>query len=120
MYQGGSNDFLGPIHHIVLPHKEWCIHFGAAVAVVTGGVAIGATPDEALHQTRLLTLVNDVSLCNLIRDELAKGFGFLQAKPAASFAPLAATPDELGEPGRPAERGRRHGVQPSATDRPPG
>jgi fumarylacetoacetate (FAA) hydrolase len=97
MYQGGSDDFLGPIDDIALAREEWGIDFEAEVAVVTGDVAMGATPDEAHAQIRLVTLVNDVSLRNLIPDELAKGFGFVQSKPATGFAPLAVTPDELGD-----------------------
>ena len=97
MYQGGSDDFLGPMDDIVLAHEEWGIDFEAEVAVVTGDVGMGATPDEAHGQIRLIMLVNDVSLRNLIPDELAKGFGFLQSKPATGFAPVAVTPDELGE-----------------------
>ena len=96
MYQGGSDDFLGPLDDIVLAHEEWGIDFEAEVAVITGDVPMGATPDQALAQIRLVTLVNDVSLRNLIPDELAKGFGFLQSKPATAFAPVAVTPDELG------------------------
>ena len=97
MYQGGSDDLLGPMDDIVLAHEEWGIDFEAEVAVVTGDVPMGATPDEAHGQIRLLMLANDVSLRNLIPDELAKGFGFLQSKPATSFAPVAVTPDELGD-----------------------
>ena len=97
MYQGGSDDFIGPMDDIVLAHEEWGIDFEAEVAVVTGDVPMGSTPDEAHGQIRLLMLANDVSLRNLIPDELAKGFGFLQSKPATSFAPVAVTPDELGD-----------------------
>ncbi len=97
MYQGGSDDFLGPHDDIVLAHEEWGIDFEAEVAVVTDDVPMGATPDEAHGRIRLLMLVNDVSLRNLIPAELAKGFGFLQAKPATSFSPVAVTPDELGD-----------------------
>ena len=97
MYQGGSDDFIGPMEDIVLAHEEWGIDFEAEVAVVTGDVLMGSTPDEAHGQIRLLMLANDVSLRNLIPDELAKGFGFLQSKPANSFAPVAVTPDELGD-----------------------
>jgi fumarylacetoacetate (FAA) hydrolase len=103
MYQGGSDDFLGPMDPIVLAHEEWGIDFEAEVAVIVSDVAMGATPDDAFQQIRLLTLVNDVSLRNLIPEELAKGFGFLQSKPATSFAPLAVTPDELGEAWRDAK-----------------
>lgn len=97
MVRGGSDDFLGPLDPILLAHEEWGIDFEAEVAAVTGDVPMGATPDEAHGQIRLLMLANDVSLRKLIPDELAKGFGFLQTKPATCFAPVAVTPDELGE-----------------------
>lgn len=103
MYQGGSDDFLGPQDDIVLAHEEWGIDFESEVAVVTGDVAMGASPDQALQQIRLLMLANDVSLRNLIPAELAKGFGFLQSKPATAFSPVAVTPDELGEAWRDAK-----------------
>jgi fumarylacetoacetate (FAA) hydrolase len=103
MYQGGSDDFLGPAADIVLAHEEWGIDFEAEVAVVTGDVPMGATPDEALGQVRLVMLANDVSLRNLIPPELAKGFGFLQSKPATAFSPVAVTPDELGDAWRDAK-----------------
>jgi len=97
MYQGGSDDLLGPLDDIVLAHEEWGIDFEAEVAVITGDVGMGATPDQAHGQIRLIMLANDVSLRNLIPDELAKGFGFLQSKPATGFTPVAVTPDELGD-----------------------
>jgi fumarylacetoacetate (FAA) hydrolase len=97
MYQGGSDDFLGPMDDIVLAHEEWGIDFEAEVAVITDDVPMGATADQAQLHIKLLMLVNDVSLRNLIAPELAKGFGFLQSKPASSFSPVAVTPDELGE-----------------------
>ena len=103
MYQGGSDDFLGPCDDVACPSEEFGIDFEAEVAVITGDVAMGASPDEALESVRLLMLVNDVSLRHLIPTELAKGFGFLQGKPATAFSPVAATPDELG----PAWRGGR-------------
>jgi fumarylacetoacetate (FAA) hydrolase len=97
MYQGGGDDFIGPTDDIVLAHEEWGIDFEAEVAVVTDDVPMGSTPDEAYQHIKLLMLANDVSLRNLIPAELAKGFGFFQSKPATSFAPVAVTPDELGE-----------------------
>jgi len=97
MYQGGSDDFLGPCDDIVLAHEDWGIDFEAEVAVIADDVAMGASPDDALRAVRLLVLANDVSLRNLIPAELAKGFGFLQSKPATAFSPVAVTPDELGE-----------------------
>ena len=97
MYQGGSDDFAGAREDIVLAHEEWGIDFEAEVAVITDDVPMGATADEAHQRIRLIMLANDVSLRNLIPPELAKGFGFLQSKPASSFSPVAVTPDELGE-----------------------
>lgn len=97
MYQGGSDSFVGPNDPILACDEAWGIDFEAEVAVITGDVPIGATPDVCGKQIRLLMLVNDVSLRNLIPGELAKGFGFLQSKPATAFSPVAVTPDELGE-----------------------
>jgi len=97
MYQGGSDDFLGAMETAKFLSEEWGIDFEAEVAVVTGDVAMGATPDEALEGVRLLMIANDWSLRNLIPNELAKGFGFFQSKPATAFGPVAVTPDELGD-----------------------
>jgi len=107
MVQGGSDAFLGPHDDILLAHEEWGIDFGAGVAVIVDDVPMGATPDEAHGRIRLLMLANDVSLRNLIPAELAKGGGFLQSKPATGFAPVAVTPDELGEAWR---GGKVHGA----------
>ena len=96
MYQGASDDFLGPTDDAVFASADWGIDFESELAVVTGDVAIGTAADSALDSVRLLMLVNDWSLRNLIPAELAKGFGFLQGKPATSFGPVAVTPDELG------------------------
>jgi len=96
MYQGGSDDFLGPCDDIVVPSEKMGIDFEAEVAVITGDVAMGTSPDEALEGIRLLVLANDVSLRNLIPPELAKGFGFFQSKPATAFSPVAVTLDEVG------------------------
>ena len=97
MYQGGSDDFLGPCDDVVVPSEAFGIDFEAEVTVITGDVPMGASPDEALEGVRLLMLANDVSLRNLIPDELAKSFGFLQSKPSTAFSPVAVTLDELGE-----------------------
>jgi fumarylacetoacetate (FAA) hydrolase len=96
MYQGGSDSFIGPRDDIVVADEAWGIDFEAEVAVITGDVPCGVTPEQAAAHIRLLVLVNDVSLRNLIPGELAKGFGFFQSKPASSFSPVAVTPDELG------------------------
>ncbi|MDR0226870.1 MAG: fumarylacetoacetate hydrolase family protein [Burkholderiaceae bacterium] len=97
MYQGGSDDFLGPCDDVVVPSMAMGIDFEAEIAVVTGDVDMGSTPEQALSAIRLVMLANDVSLRNLIPAELEKGFGFLQSKPATAFSPVAVTLDELGD-----------------------
>ena len=97
MYQGGSDSFVGPRDPVWALDEAWGIDLEAEVAVITGDVMMGATPAEAGKAIRLLMLVNDVSLRNLIPGELAKGFGFFQSKPASAFSPVAVTPDELGD-----------------------
>jgi fumarylacetoacetate (FAA) hydrolase len=96
IYQGGSDSFLAPTDPI-RGDERWGIDFEAEIAVVTGDVPMGASLDQARDAIRLVMLVNDVSLRNLIPDELAKGFGFFQSKPSSAFAPVAVTPDELGD-----------------------
>jgi len=95
MYQGASDNMLGACDDIVLADETWGIDFEAEVAVVTGDVPMSTQAADAGRYIRLLMLVNDVSLRNLIPAELGKGFGFLQSKPASAFSPVAATPDEL-------------------------
>jgi fumarylacetoacetate (FAA) hydrolase len=97
MYQGGSDSFIGPRDDIVCVDEAFGIDLEAEVAVITGDVPMGAAREGAAAAIRLLMLVNDVSLRNLIPGELAKGFGFFQSKPASAFSPIAATPDELGD-----------------------
>ncbi|WP_018717406.1 fumarylacetoacetate hydrolase family protein [Arhodomonas aquaeolei] len=97
MYQGGSDSFVGPRDPIVAGSEDWGIDFEAEMAVVTDDVPMGTTPEAAASHIKLLMLVNDVSLRNLIPGELAKGFGFFQSKPASAFSPVAVTPDELGD-----------------------
>ena len=97
MYQGGADDFLGPCDDALFSNTDWGIDFEAEVPVVTGDVAMGVSADDALDAVRLVMLVNDWSLRNLIPAELAKGFGFLQGKPATAFSPVAVTPDDLGD-----------------------
>ncbi|RZJ81214.1 MAG: FAA hydrolase family protein, partial [Brevundimonas sp.] len=97
MYQGASDSFLAPRDPIPLADEAWGCDFEAEVIVVTGDVAQGASREEALAAVRLVGLVNDVSLRNLIPAELAKGFGFVQSKPASALSPVLVTPDELGE-----------------------
>ncbi|HEY0052321.1 MAG TPA: fumarylacetoacetate hydrolase family protein, partial [Caulobacteraceae bacterium] len=97
MYQGASDRFLGPREDIPLADESWGCDLEAEVVVVTGDVPQGASRDEALAAIRLVGLVNDVSLRNLIPAELAKGFGFLQSKPASALSPVFVTPDALGD-----------------------
>ena len=97
MYQGGSDCFLGPRDPIVMADEAYGIDMEGEVAVITDDVPMGASPDEAAAAIRLVMLVNDVSLRNLIPAELAKGFGFFQSKPSSAFSPVAVTPDELGD-----------------------
>ena len=96
MYQGGSDTFLGPCEPIKVADPSWGIDFEAEVVVVTHDVPYGASPDEAQDKILLIGLVNDLSLRNLIPNELGKGFGFFQSKPSSAFAPVFVTPDELG------------------------
>ena len=97
MYQGGSDSFIGPCDPIYAETEDWGIDLEGEVAVVTGDVPMRTSADQAAARIRLVMLVNDVSLRNLIPAELSKGFGFFQSKPASSFSPVAVTPDELGE-----------------------
>jgi fumarylacetoacetate (FAA) hydrolase len=97
MYQGGSDSFLGPRDPIPLGDPAWGCDFEAEIAVVLDDLPQGASLEEAAAAIRLVMLVNDVSLRGLIPAELAKGFGFFQAKPSSAFSPVAVTPDELGD-----------------------
>jgi fumarylacetoacetate (FAA) hydrolase len=96
MYQGGSDSFLGPRDPILMADEAWGIDFEAEIAVITDDVPMGVDAEAARGHIKLLMMVNDVSLRNLVPSELAKGFGFFQSKPSSSFSPVALTPDELG------------------------
>lgn len=95
MYQGGSDSFLGPRDPILLAEIAWGIDFEAEVAVITKDVPMGVSENEAGQYIALIMLVNDVSLRNLAKAELEKGFGFFNCKPSSSFSPVAITPNEL-------------------------
>jgi fumarylacetoacetate (FAA) hydrolase len=109
MYQGGSDDFMPPHAPICLPIEScplgksgeasqgWGIDMEAEIAVITDDVPMGTSAEKAGEHIKLLMLVNDVSLRNLIPAELNKGFGFFQSKPSTAFSPVAVTPDELGD-----------------------
>ncbi len=96
VYQGGSSDMLAPTDDIPLADEAWGLDFESEVCVILGDTPQGTKAADAEKHVKLLMLANDVSLRNLIPDELAKGFGFFQSKPATAFSPFALTPDELG------------------------
>lgn len=97
MYQATSAGFLAPRDPVRVPSESYGIDLEAEVVVITDDVPMAVTPDEAAQHIQLIGLVNDVSLRNLIPDELAKGFGFLQSKPRSALSPVFVTPDELGD-----------------------
>jgi fumarylacetoacetate (FAA) hydrolase len=96
MYQGASDDFLGPRADMPLPSEADGIDFEAELGVIVDYVPMGTPASSALGHVKLVTLLNDASLRVLAAREVKTGFGFLQSKPATSFAPVAVTPDELG------------------------
>jgi fumarylacetoacetate (FAA) hydrolase len=97
MYQAVSDGFLGPRDAIEMGDTAWGIDFESEIGVICDDIPMGASPAECAEHIQLVTILNDVSLRNLIPGELAKGFGFLQSKPRSALAPVVATPDELGE-----------------------
>jgi fumarylacetoacetate (FAA) hydrolase len=96
MYQGASDDFLGPHVTVELPSEEHFIDFEGEFGVVVDNVPMGTNPTEAMKHIRLVVMLNDWSLRGFGPREMKAGFGFLQAKPSTAFAPIAVTPDELG------------------------
>jgi len=96
MYQGGSDAFLGPCDDVLVESEAWGIDLEGEVAVIVDDVPMGVPAKRAGEHIRLLMLVNDVSLRELVPAELGKGFGFFQSKPSSAFSPVAVTPDELG------------------------
>jgi fumarylacetoacetate (FAA) hydrolase len=97
MYQGGSDSFIGPNEDIELEDEAWGIDFDGEIGVIVDDVPMGISAAAARRHIKLVTILNDVSLRNVIVSELAKGFGFFHGKPATAFAPVAVTPDELGD-----------------------
>ena len=97
MYQGGSDSFVGPNDEIEMADEAWGIDFEGEIGVMVDDVPMGISPEAARKHIKLVTILNDVSLRNVIVGELAKGFGFFHGKPATAFAPVAVTPDELGD-----------------------
>lgn len=96
MYQGGSDSFLGPREAVALCEEADGLDLEAEVAIVTDDVPRGIDAARAISHIKLVMLVNDLTLRNRVPSELAKGFGFVQSKPASAFSPVAVTPDELG------------------------
>ena len=96
MYQGGSDSLIGAMDDILAEDEDWGIDLEAEVAVITDDVPMGVSVDAAPSHIKLVLLVNDVSLRNLIPGELGKSFGFYQSKPSTAFSPVAVTPEALG------------------------
>jgi len=96
MYQGGSDDLLGACDDMPFPSEQDGIDFEAEVAVIVDRVPMGTPASRALDHVKLIALLNDASLRVLAPVEMKTGFGWVQAKPSTSFAPVAVTPDELG------------------------
>jgi fumarylacetoacetate (FAA) hydrolase len=96
MYQGASDTFLGATDDIEIADESWGIDLEAEIVVITDDVPMGVGRDEAAGHIKLISIVNDVSLRNLMPHELSKGFGFFHSKPSTAFAPVVVTPDELG------------------------
>jgi fumarylacetoacetate (FAA) hydrolase len=97
MYQAVSAGFYGPRDAVRVPSEEYGIDLEAEIVIVTDDVPMAVSPEQAADHIQLVGLVNDVSLRNLIPNELAKGFGFLQSKPRSALSPVFVTPDELGD-----------------------
>ncbi|MEM1244086.1 MAG: fumarylacetoacetate hydrolase family protein [Pseudomonadota bacterium] len=97
MYQGGSDSFLGPNQAIAVADINWGVDFEAEIAVITNDVPMGCPAETAKDKILFIALVNDVSLRNLVPNEMKKGFGFYQSKPSSAFSPVFVTPDELGD-----------------------
>ncbi len=97
MYQGGSDDMLGAMDDIPLPDEAHGIDFEGEFGVIVDDVPMACAPQLARQRILLLVQINDVSLRSFGPREMRTGFGFFQAKPSSSFAPVAVTPDEIGE-----------------------
>jgi fumarylacetoacetate (FAA) hydrolase len=97
LYQGASDSFIGPRDPILVANEAWGIDLEGEVAIVTDDVPMGVSAAEAGKHIKLVMILNDVSLRNLMPSELAKGFGFFVSKPSTAFSPVAVTPDELGQ-----------------------
>lgn len=97
MYQGASDDFQGPTADMPMPSESDGIDFEGEFGVVTTAVPMAVSAEKAADRICLIVQINDWSLRSFGPREMATGFGFLQAKPSSSFAPVAVTPDELGD-----------------------
>ena len=97
MYQGMSHRFLAPREPLQVPDDGLNVDFEGEIAIVTDDVPMGVTAVRASEHIKLFVLLNDFTLRVKTKLELPKQFGFLQAKPINALAPVAVTPDELGE-----------------------
>lgn len=96
VYQGCSDELLGPCDPIPLGSDDWGLDFEAEIAIVTDAVPVRTSVAAAADHIKLVMLCNDISLRSLIPHELSKEFGFYQSKPPSAFSPVAVTLDELG------------------------
>ena len=97
MYQGTSDSFLAAHADVVVTSEEYGIDFESEIAVIVDDVPMAVSAIDAEKHIKLVCILNDVSLRNLIPAELAKGFGFMQSKPPTALSPFFVTPDELGD-----------------------
>lgn len=96
MYQGLSDRFIAPGDDVCLPSEADGIDFEGEFGVIVDAVPMGISPADAMQHVRLIVQINDWSLRTIAPVEMKTGFGWVQAKPACSMAPVAVTPDELG------------------------
>ena len=107
MLQCAADDLLGAHDPAWFGSPRWQIDFEAGLAVATSDVAMGASPAQALDGVRLLLLCNSWRLRSLMSAQAGAGQAPLQGLAAAAFAPVAVTPDELGDAW---QGGRLHGT----------
>jgi len=97
VYQGAGDSFVGCQDNVVAASVDHGIDFEGEFGVITDNVPMGISADEALNKVRLVVMLNDISYRALGPREMKTGFGFVQAKGSTAFAPIAVTPDELGD-----------------------
>jgi len=97
MYQAASDGFMAAHDPVLAATEDYGIDFESEIGIITDDVPMGVSAAAALKHVKLLVLINDISLRNIIPTELDKGFGFLVGKPRSALSPVVVTPDELGD-----------------------